>query len=157
MAIQKKRSPDRASAEKSASSTAPNTEGGGAKRRKTRLPSELSTALEEAAEQIVLLNAELTKVQAQNKQWLILNQQIGAQKKEITVLQDDKKQLAARKIPIGHDLRHTTWKWDNRKPGKQKVAHPFILYLLYFFLALSAFVPQVLALHIGFHLDRGRR
>jgi hypothetical protein len=88
------------------------------------LPSEFSAALEEAAEEIGLLKAELTKVQDQNKQWLHLQQQIGAQKKEIAVLQDDKKQLAARKIPIGHDLRHTTWKWDNRKPGKQKVAHP---------------------------------
>ena len=120
--MQKKRPPAGASAEKSASSTAPSTEGGGAKRRKIQLHSQLSAALEEAAEQIVLLNADLTRVRAQNKQWLILQQQIGAQKKEIAVLQDEKKQLAARKIPIGHDVCHTTWKWDNKKPGKSNVA-----------------------------------
>jgi hypothetical protein len=124
LAIQKKRSPDEASVEKSASSTAPSTEGGGAKRRKTRFPSELSAALEEAAEEIGLLKAELTKVQAQNKQWLHLQQQIGAQKKEIAVLQEEKKELEQRKIPIGHDVRCRTWKWDNSKPGKHKIAPP---------------------------------
>jgi hypothetical protein len=58
--MQKKRSPDGASAEKSASSTAPSTEGG-AKRRKFLSPSEVRTALQEAAEEIDLLKAELTK------------------------------------------------------------------------------------------------
>jgi len=97
--MEKKRPPAGASAEKSASSTAPSTEGGGAKRRKIRLPSELSTALEEAAEQI------------------------------------------------------GKWKWDTTKQGKSNVAPS----LCYFFRNHSAFFPQVLALHIGFHLDHGGR
>ena len=121
--MQKKRSPGEASVEKSASSTAPSTDGG-AKRRKIQLHSELSAALEEAAEEIGLLKAELTKVKAQNKQWLHLQQQIGAQKKEIAVLQEEKKELEQRKIPIGHDVRRRTWKWDNSKPGKHKIAPP---------------------------------
>ena len=150
--MQKKRSPGEASVEKSALSTAPSTDGG-AKRRKIQLHSELSAALEEAVKEIGQLKTELTQVRAQNKQWLILQQEIGAQKKEIAVLQDEKKQLAARKIPIGHDVRHTKWKWDNTKPGKSNVAPS----LCYFFLNHSAFFPQVLALHIGFHLDHGRR
>ena len=119
--MQKKRSPDQASAEKTASSMAPSTEGG-AKRRKIQLHSELSAELEEAVQEIGQLKTELTQVRAQNKQWLILQQQIGAQKKEITVLQGEKKQLAARKIPIGHDVCHTTWKWDNKTPGKSNAA-----------------------------------
>ena len=74
--MQKKRSPDGASAEKSASSTAPSTEG--AKRRKFLSPSEVRTALQEAAEEIDLLKAELTKARTQNNQWLQLQQTIGA-------------------------------------------------------------------------------
>ena len=116
--MQKKRSPDGASAEKSASSTAPSTEG--AKRRKFLSPSEVRTALQEAAEEIDLLKAELAKARAQNNQWLASQQTIGAQKKQIAVLEDEKKELTARKIPVGHDLRSTApWKWDNTKPGEK--------------------------------------
>ena len=118
--MQKKRSPDGASAEKSASSTAPTSTEGGAKRRKFLSPSEVRTALQEAAEEIDLLKAELAKARAQNNQWLASQQTIGAQKKQIAVLEDEKKELAARKIPVGHDLRSTApWKWDNTKPGEK--------------------------------------
>ena len=119
--MQKKRSPDPgASAEKSASSTAPTSTEGGAKRRKFLSPSEVRTALQEAAEEIDLLKAELTKARTQNNQWLQLQQTIGAQKKQIAVLEDEKKELTARKIPVGHDLRSTApWKWDNTKPGEK--------------------------------------
>jgi hypothetical protein len=119
--MQKKRSPDGASsAEKSASSTAPTSTEGGAKRRKFLSPSEVRTALQEAAEEIDLLKAELTKARTQNNQWLQLQQTIGAQKKQIAVLEDEKKELTARKIPVGHDLRSTApWKWDNTKPGEK--------------------------------------
>jgi hypothetical protein len=117
--MQKKRSPDGASAEKTASSTAPSTDGG-AKRRKTLTSSDIRTALQEAADEIGLLKAELAKAQAQNNQWLAFQQTIGAQKKQIAVLEDEKKELAARKIPVGHDLRSTApWKWDNTKPGEK--------------------------------------
>ena len=76
--MQKKRSPDGASAEKSASSTAPSTEG--AKRRKFLSPSaEVRTALQEAAEEIDLLKAELAKARAQNNQWLASQQTIALQ------------------------------------------------------------------------------
>ena len=116
--MQKKRSPDGASAEKSASSTAPSTEG--AKRRKFLSPSEVRTALQEAADEIGLLKAELAKARAQNNQWFASQQTIGAQKKQIAVLEDEKKELTARKIPVGHDLRSTApWKWDNTKPGEK--------------------------------------
>jgi hypothetical protein len=117
--MQKKRSPDGASAEKTASSTAPSTDGG-AKRRKTLTSSDFRTALQEAADEIGLLKAELAKAQAQNNQWLAFQQTIGAQRKQIAVLQDEKEELAARKIPVGHDLRGTaTCKWDNTKPGEK--------------------------------------
>ena len=58
--MQKKRSPGEASVEKSASSTAPSTDGG-AKRRKIQLHSELSAALEEAVKEIGQLKTELKR------------------------------------------------------------------------------------------------
>jgi hypothetical protein len=89
-------------------------------RRKTPTPSEVRTALQEAAEEIDLLKAELAKARAQNNQWLASQQTIGAQKKLIAVLVDEKKELTARKIPVEHDLRGTArCKWDNTKPGEK--------------------------------------
>jgi hypothetical protein len=80
--MQKKRSPDGASVEKSASSTAPSTDGG-AKRRKTLSPSEVRTALQEAADAIGLLKAELAKARAQNNQWLLPSRQLALRRSKL--------------------------------------------------------------------------